>query len=172
MDIIKLNEVETATCSRCCGSGKFSHCIGYGDRCFKCHGSGKTKTKRGTITNAYIRSQRVTKKAAKDLVVGSLIYHSIGLGGSDFQRKWVKVVAIELLPDSRISIRCNSIQYSTNTSAEYLFESRIEGVDDATTFDDGMAFQATLTKTGKPTKAMTAAHRAWLDAYQITESAK
>lgn len=171
MDIIKLTEVETTTCSRCCGSGKFSHCAGYGNRCFKCLGSGKAKTKRGAITSAYIRSLRVTKKPLKDLVVGSLIYGMAGLGGSNFQRKWVKVVAIEARPDNRFSIKCESDQYSTSASGEYLFECRIADANDAATFEDGMAFQATLTKAGKPTKAMTAAHRAWLDAYPASQAA-
>jgi hypothetical protein len=171
MDIIKLTEVETTTCSRCCGSGRFSHCVGYGDRCFKCRGSGKTKTKRGEITNAYIRSLRVAKKPMKELTVGSLIYGMAGLGGSNFQRKWVKVVAIEVHADNRVSIKCESEQYSIGASGEYLVECRIAEANDATTFDDGMAFQATLTKAGKPTKATSAAHRAWLDGYIASQPA-
>ena len=38
---------ETETCSRCAGSGNYSYCPGYGNRCFKCSGKGRVYSKRG-----------------------------------------------------------------------------------------------------------------------------
>jgi DnaJ-class molecular chaperone len=38
---------ETEVCSRCHGSGKYSFCETYRDRCFKCAGDGKVLSKRG-----------------------------------------------------------------------------------------------------------------------------
>ena len=171
MDITKLTEVETTTCTRCCGSGRFSHCVGYGDKCFKCRGSGKTKTKRGTIANAYIRSLRVTTKAIKDLVVGDLVMGTAGLGGFDLQRKWVKVVSVTATENGRFVVVMDSSRFNINAGGEYQIEARIADANDAATFDDGMAFQATLTKAGKPTKITSAAHRAWLDGYLASQPA-
>jgi hypothetical protein len=44
---------ETQVCTRCHGSGKYSFCLDYGDKCFKCAGSGHILTKRGAAAKAY-----------------------------------------------------------------------------------------------------------------------
>lgn len=44
---------ETITCSRCHGGGKYSYCQEYGDRCFKCGGSGKVLSTRGAVAQKF-----------------------------------------------------------------------------------------------------------------------
>lgn len=52
-----LKEWEKTSCSRCGGSGRYSWCEMYGDKCFKCHGSGKQLTKRGEAALAWYRNR-------------------------------------------------------------------------------------------------------------------
>jgi hypothetical protein len=66
-----MSAFETSTCTRCGGSGRYSYCQSYGDRCFKCAGSGKQFTKRGAAANAYIRTLRTIK--ARDVQFGQAI---------------------------------------------------------------------------------------------------
>lgn len=62
---------ENVTCSRCAGSGKFSYCQMYGSTCFKCHGDGKTLTKRGHAAQLWLNAQK--RKPGSAVVVGDTI---------------------------------------------------------------------------------------------------
>lgn len=51
---MKLSELfETQECSRCGGTGRYSWCQKYGDRCFKCAGSGRQFSKRGEAARSW-----------------------------------------------------------------------------------------------------------------------
>lgn len=71
MSDTKSTEFERTTCSRCGGSGHYSYCQGYGTKCFKCHGSGKALTKRGSI--AYTHFLDSLKVRLDSLKVGDLM---------------------------------------------------------------------------------------------------
>ena len=62
---------ERVTCTRCFGSGRYSWCEMYGDRCFKCGGSGEQLTKRGEATSVWLRDRLAT--TADDIDVGDRI---------------------------------------------------------------------------------------------------
>lgn len=47
---------ELEVCSRCGGSSTYSYCQEYGNKCFKCAGSGHVLTKRGAAAKAYYKS--------------------------------------------------------------------------------------------------------------------
>lgn len=67
-------KLERQTCGRCGGSGKYSYCQMYGDRCFQCGGSGVVLTKRGAAAANYLRSLRTVP--ASDVKVGDEIIDS------------------------------------------------------------------------------------------------
>lgn len=46
---------ESEMCSRCGGSGRHSRCAMYGTTCFRCSGRGITLTKRGALAQEYYR---------------------------------------------------------------------------------------------------------------------
>lgn len=62
---------ETETCSRCHGSGKYSYCQMYADRCFKCKGNKVVLTKRGAAARAYLED--ISSIDASLVVVGDKI---------------------------------------------------------------------------------------------------
>ena len=63
---------ETATCTRCGGTGSHSYCQMYGTTCFGCGGAGRKYTKRGQAAVDYFNSLR--SKPLKDFVVGDFFY--------------------------------------------------------------------------------------------------
>lgn len=73
--------LETETCSRCGGTGRYSYCQMYGSTCFKCSGSGKQYTKRGAAALAWFTAQRTRK--AKDVEIGQWV---IALGVPGFSK--------------------------------------------------------------------------------------
>lgn len=81
---------ENVTCSRCGGSGKFSWCQSYGDTCFKCHGDGKTLTKRGRAAQNWLTAQK--KKKGREIEVGMTVLAE-GIPGFTASR-WFKVEAV------------------------------------------------------------------------------
>lgn len=68
---------ESVECSRCGGSGRYSYCQMYGDRCFKCQGKGRTYTKEAQQSRDQVVALRLslTQKKAADLVVGDVVKH-------------------------------------------------------------------------------------------------
>lgn len=160
-----INDLEFIPCSRCCGSGQYSFCTMHGSRCFKCHGKGKVLTKRGSLTNEFIKSLRATEVSIKDLKIGDWIK----IPG---ESKFSKIVSIgEIHPSSMskdfeaskiaghdVWIQHYSIGFNfegRTLSLGLHVESKIprhNGLDALATWKQGMEFQASLTKAGKPTK--------------------
>lgn len=63
---------EVEPCSRCGGTGRYSYCQMYGDRCFGCGGSGSRLTKRGAAARAFFY-ESLPRKRAGDLVAGDRV---------------------------------------------------------------------------------------------------
>lgn len=86
-------KLETKTCGRCGGSGKFSWNAITGDRCFGCGGSGIVYTKRGAAAAAFYRES--LEKVASEIVVGDLVFMQ-GFNAGSFAQpsRWVRVVEI------------------------------------------------------------------------------
>ena len=130
---------ENETCGRCGGTGKHSFNQIDGDRCYGCSGSGRRLTKRGhAAMNFYLRNQ---ERLGTDVQVGEYFYWD----------GWKKVVQIK--PDG-----LNGVIYLHSKSAMYgiredqTLRSVKDEADRTAQVAAALAYQATLTKTGVPSK--------------------
>ena len=147
---------ESETCSRCGGSGKYSYCQMYGDRCFKCGGRGIVLTKRGSAAKEYYES--LCSKPASELKKGDSIWVSpFGRNAKFFPIKenpeWTtkygcsivngeKVPCFVIVTDAVVMQGGDTTIYRVRQSPEELLVKRSQA----------MAYQASLTKAGKPRK--------------------
>jgi hypothetical protein len=74
------DRIETTTCGRCGGSGRYSYCTMYGSTCFGCGGSGKKFTKRGAVAHRFLEDLRSVR--VEDLKVGDLVRERVGLSST------------------------------------------------------------------------------------------
>lgn len=145
-----IDRLETETCTRCGGTGQHSYCQMWGSTCFKCGGRGRTYTKRGAAAVAFLRSLR--EVPAADIVVGDLVwFDGSPLGG----RKGGFQVITEAYPQQsqpgNVVISANGV--SLGCAGSYMV---LKGWDKDTKrqqFAAALAYQATLTKAGKPRKS-------------------
>jgi hypothetical protein len=156
---------EIQVCSRCHGSGRYSYCSDYGDRCFRCAGSGKTLTKRGATAKAYLEA--ICSKPATALNVGDRVLATgITLGGKPFTYvatvvkvvpegggSWSSATTENGVTTSRSGIHTlvevEHPKYGTKgigCSPEQLF--RVFGADNEEKIKQALEYQATLTKQG------------------------
>jgi hypothetical protein len=144
-------KLETETCTRCGGSGKYSYCQMYGDRCFKCAGSGKVLSKRGVAANKYLTELR--SKLSTDIQVGDAIFNDGGHGGP--KRGFYDVTEIRpcTLNEGLTYFVCGET-FSRGIWVQYpeLVRIRQTAEQSAATWAKAMAYQASLNKTGKPSK--------------------
>jgi hypothetical protein len=152
---------ETKTCSRCAGSGSYSFNQIDGSRCYGCGGSGLQLTKRGAVARAHFYA--TTRVAIEDVRPGWIIWDEAFLGR---RAKWMPVV--EAGPSetrssvdggatwiAHLMVRTARGSYSAPAG------SMVRAAPDAATInallDAAVAFQATLTATGKPARRSAAA---------------
>jgi len=144
---------ESAYCTRCGGSGKFSFNLINGDRCFGCGGQGVQLTKRGKAAKAfYIESQQVS---VADLKPGMFVW-------DDFPGKTPKFLEVLSVAQSRSCSIVNGeripyIDIVTRRGTHGVYpSSKVRAVRDEeqrkAQVAAALAYQATLTKTGKPSK--------------------
>lgn len=158
---------ESTTCSRCGGTGSYSYCTMYGSRCFKCGGAGCYLTKRGKAAQAFLDDLRSVPVA--NLKVGDLIrVTTYSLDGSMSMSKFEAVEAIEHdVPGScsftldGVTVRPNVTKITTASMTQHVaVDSTVRLGQTAEqkkeTRARALAYQATLTKTGKATKATAA----------------
>lgn len=150
---ITITKLEVETCSRCSGSGHFSFHSERGTTCFKCHGSGTTLTKRGAAARVFMNSLLTKKKIARDLAVGdSALIFSSNFG---VQKSFQKVVAVKTRVDdcgrevTTISTDRRSFPLTMSSREEIVVAT---GVSSGDALAKAIEFQATLTKSGKPSK--------------------
>ncbi len=155
--------LELQTCGRCGGSGKYSYCTMYGDRCFGCGGTGVKLTKRGQIAKAWLEAIR--SKRVEDLQIGDEILIDDHFSG---KAAFCKITAIS--PDSDQRSTTNGVETVISGLVKLEFDAAapcggyggLRGSDlkrvrqTAASLEitrlRGMAFQDTLTKTGTPRK--------------------
>jgi hypothetical protein len=147
--------LEIETCSRCGGSGSFSYCQSHGTKCFKCGGKGRTLSKRGEAASVYLTAMR--SKRADQIVTGDEI-HIRGFDG------WQKVISVEPTDTAgwysidggvRREARKDLLTFSTSGLglagvAPEKIRVKQTAEQSAQTFAAALAYQATLTKAGKP----------------------
>jgi len=159
---------ESEVCTRCLGSGKYSHCASYGDRCFRCAGAGKTLTKRGAAAKAYretLRTKRIDQLVAGDRIWNNGVPGYIA-GGWDTvvevvaydnskDRSWINGVEQPKRSDL-LSIECVTAKGEKSTWGSRAPESVVRVAQTperlAATHAEAIAYQATLTLKGTPRK--------------------
>jgi hypothetical protein len=152
---------EHVTCSRCDGSGTFSWNAMHGSRCYGCNGSGYQLTARGRAAQLYLNGLR--KIPAEEFKVGDMIWCE------GFQcGVWATVTEVTLLtgaemgrisePDAacvRIVADRKGKSMGYNTFVGSLHRKGFTGAEKDAQRADALAYQAILTKAGKPRKAAT-----------------
>jgi hypothetical protein len=144
---------ENETCGRCAGTGKFSYNQIDGNRCYGCQGSGVKLTKRGAAAKAFFIESQQTPVA--DLKPGMFVWDDM-LGKA---AKFLPLLAIEQsgsyqpIKDGR----CYYVSLKTSRCINLVFpDSKVRAVRDEEhrqqLIQAALAFQSTLTKTGKPRK--------------------
>lgn len=136
---------ESATCSRCGGSGKFSFNMIHGDMCYGCRGAGEVLTKRGEAAQDYFDA--ALKQRADEFVVGDLI----NVGFSKVRFATVLSVRDDELNPGRIIIETSRGDVCTWPHREYRKGFSAEAKQ--AIIDAALAYQASLTKAGKPRKS-------------------
>lgn len=152
---------EHETCSRCLGSGEFSYCQMYGRTCFKCGGSGWQLTARGKAAQKFFSDQKVAP--VMEIKVGDWIEcHDItstyvvkvtSCGWSE-RCKWKDSDTGEMKPYYSIS---GINPKSQKTGGLHAFENSTvkrayTKLERRQKIEEALAYQATLTKAGKPRK--------------------
>jgi len=142
---------ESETCSRCSGCGRHSYCQMYGDTCFKCGGRGVVLTKRGLAAQVFFDD--LCSVPASEIVVGDLVWFD----GRPFGKAgFFRVESIE--PD-RLNSRPGQPRLmihlpaaSWGVAATDKMRKGFPADEKRRRIDQALAYQATLTKTGKPRK--------------------
>jgi hypothetical protein len=148
---------ESATCGRCGGSGNYSYNQVNGTTCFGCGGAGVKLTKRGSAAKAfYVESQQVP---VADLKPGMFVWDDTW----GKKPKFMPVLSIKLSDCQAVSngVTRNYVYIETSRCNHGVFaESKVRAVRDEAQRQEqlaaALAYQATLTKMGKPASHKTA----------------
>lgn len=153
------------TCSRCGGSGRYSYCQMYGDRCFKCEGKGVTHTpKAHALYQAWASALRAHRNpTVADLKVGDGVATTVET--APFKRKIVGHVNVTAIEIDRNDVRGQgSVQACDLETGKPITLM----VDDAWAakvfFDDGSVLEAST--------CMCVRRIGWIDPAPYVEKAK
>jgi len=146
---------ENTECSRCGGTGHYSYNQVSGTRCFKCNGGKNVYTKRGALAQRFYTA--LLSKPARDLVVGDRVRARFG---GPLSGEWIgfgKVTELSVDGTGRVSFTVhNSTRLWGTVTLVYGGEARVRyhhtAEEKAPKLARALAFQASLTKTGKPSK--------------------
>ncbi len=138
---------ESETCRRCEGSGTYSYNPRHGNRCYGCGGRGYKLTKRGRAAELHLSD--LLSVPAAELKAGQLVRLTAVTMDQQVYGKWHTLTAVELdgdrvtmvMADGRDTVDASDLVRVQHTKAE-----KREKIDQA------LAYQATLTKQGKPRK--------------------
>jgi hypothetical protein len=145
---------ETEPCSRCGGSGHYSRCQMYGTTCFRCSGRGVTLTKRGTLAQAYYRT--LCSRPAREIHPGMRIYvegakgaRTVIWSGTKPQSTGGCWAGGVFQPFYILEVEGTTL----GTSADTRYRVVQTKAEQASKQAEALAYQATLTKAGKPLRA-------------------
>lgn len=149
---------EHETCSRCCGGGEYSFNLMHGSRCYGCAGTGYKLTKRGQAAQQFLNEMRALPM--ENFQIGDLIRFD---GASS---RWEKIVSIEFLNGeqagyvNRPDLQCVRIKTNGSGMIGFVGSKYTKGFtaeEKQKQVDKALAYQETLTKTGKTRKQKIAA---------------
>lgn len=149
---------EHEICSRCCGDGKYSFNLMHGSVCYGCSGTGYKLTPRGRAAQSFLNQLR--QIPMENFQIGELIRFD---GTS---AKWEKIVSIEFLNGeqagyvNRPDLQCVRIKTNDSGMIGFVGSKYTKGFtaeEKQQQVSRALAYQETLTKTGKPRKQKLAA---------------
>lgn len=153
---------ETQTCTRCGGSGRYSYNQMHGDRCYGCNGRGIAYTKRGAAAVAFLNGLR--KIRLDQLQVGDFMQVStmsatyfapIVSIGPGYPVKSYNHNTGEWVEHSTLSVTTEHPSRGKSglvASPSAIVRKGFSAKEKAEQIKQALAYQATLTKTGKPRK--------------------
>jgi hypothetical protein len=149
--------LEIKHCSRCGGSGKFSFNLMHGSRCYGCQGSGYQYTPRGKAAKAHL--DQLMSVPVSSLKPGDLVY-----ADALSRRGFMKVIEVKVGPAKSLGswqvghedepsclLVLDGLRWHVG-SPDTLVRKGWSGEAKAEFFAKAQAYQATLTKLGKPAK--------------------
>ena len=140
-------------CGRCGGSGEYSYNAMHGSRCYGCNGTGYKLTKRGAAAQRYLNCLRLVR--SDSIKVGDTIYdHTYG---------FCKVLSVKAAParelgvwqvghEDDVSVRIETTKVTAHQQPEYMVRKGFDAETKSAQVTEALAYQDTLTKTGKPRK--------------------
>ena len=156
--------LESTTCGRCAGTGRFSFNLMHGSRCYGCSGRGEVLTKRGKAAQAWLNEQRMIP--CEWFKPGDMILSEGFAAGSYTEpTRWLRVVRVlrqtgaEAGYVNQPDLACVRIETEGGGAfVGYAGQSRFRR---AMSFEEkralhaaALAYQETLGKSGKPLKRM------------------
>lgn len=151
---------EHEICTRCLGGGEYSYNAIDGTRCYGCLGSGYKLTARGRAAQTYLQAMR--KLPVEQVKVGDLIRYD-GM----VKRVFSRVTAVDAFPACQTFVNepgmaCRIVCGEGSLVAREgdLVTMGFTGAEKAEQQAKALAYQATLTKAGKPSKRSTNAEEA------------
>lgn len=161
---------EIETCSRCGGSGHFSYNQIDGSRCFKCGGAKVTYTKRGQAAAEFYEAQ--FQKPLSEFKVGDFMRCEIMAPSGMSARFFAPVIEVKPervyahsmnketgkcdIPVLGIEVCCRSEKYGACgilAPSSSLVRFGATAAQKAAALEKALAYQASLTKAGKPKAA-------------------
>jgi hypothetical protein len=144
---------ETTTCTRCGGGGRYSFNLMHGDRCYGCGGTGVKLTKRGAAASAFFRASQEMPVA--DLKVGMYVWDTAW----GKKAKFLPVLSIKQSGCYTI-VNGQPVHYidveTERGGCGFFPDGTVRAVRDEAhrkaLLEAALAFQATLTQAGKPSK--------------------
>lgn len=158
---------EHETCSRCCGTGNYSYNPVSGSRCFGCGGVGYKLTKRGRAAQNFLNAMR--EMPLENFEIGDLIrFDGFHAGSYVEPTRWAKVIGKEIVPATEAGyLNCHDkqcVRIDTThgqvvgfANGKSIWRKGFTAEQKQAQVDQALAYQATLTKTGKPSKQKLAA---------------
>lgn len=148
------DKFETEVCGRCGGCGRYSFNQMHGSVCYGCGGSGKRYTKRGAAAVAYMNAKLATD--ALSVKVGDRVVYEDALTNKKHTFTIAEIVERDPIRGRslRDGVMVDYVQRSVDLVSEggkvFGFGGAIplRFVRTQAAIDDGLAYQATLTKAG------------------------
>jgi hypothetical protein len=142
---------EHQTCTRCGGTGQFSFNQKHGSMCYGCNGSGIQLTKRGQAAQRFFTDSCMVR--LDSLQIGDLMQIDDVIGG---KRYFAPVVETRATEHGRYVVTTEHAKYGRSGLDAFpgtMVRKGQTAEEKQAKRDAALAYQESLTKTGKPRKA-------------------
>jgi len=145
--------LESKTCGRCAGSGRYGPSCVYGGVCFKCNGNGAVLTKRGRAAQNFLNDLRMRKMS--EFKVGDLILSEGFSAGSYNQPSFFARITEIVVEGDAIKIEAKHNQLGIarfEGNADSTYRKGFTNAEKVEQCKEALAYQETLTKAGTVAK--------------------